>query len=247
MSIRSEAELEGMRAVGRVVALALAAMKRATGAGITTGELAAIGGVVMRAHGARSAPALAYGFPGDVLISLNDEAVHGIPSRHRAVCAGDVVKLDVTFEKNGFMADAAATVAVPPVTPDARRLIACAERAFRRGLRHARAGARVRDIGRAIEREVAHSGFAVIRELGGHGIGRAIHEPPSVPNYDDPAAHQLLTAGMVVTIEPIIAAGSGRAAVADDGWTVTTSDGALAAHYEHTLVITDAAPILLTA
>ena len=247
MSIQDYAELLALKEVGRIVQLAISAMANNVREGISTRELANIGGKVMRQNGARSAPALVYGFPGDVLISLNDEAVHGIPSASRKVRAGDLVKLDVTFEKNGYMADAAMTVPVEPVSEDARRLAVCAERAFQKAMQVARANRRVNEIGRAIEKEVRASGFRVIRELGGHGIGRTIHEAPSVPNYDDGVARGRLTPGLVLTVEPIIAMGSARPMDAGDGWTVKTADGGLSAHYEHTLVITDGAPILLTA
>ena len=222
-------------------------MAAAVRAGITTAELEKIGGKVMRENGAQSAPRMVYGFPGDVLISLNDEAVHGIPSDKRKVQAGDLVKLDVTFEKNGYMADAARTVAVEPVSEQARRLVTCAEQAFQKAMAFARANHRVNEIGRAVEREVRRNGFEVIRELGGHGIGRTIHEEPSVPNYDDPTARRRLTAGMVLTVEPIIAMGSGEPRQTGDGWTVKTADGSLAAHYEHTIVVTDGTPMVLTA
>jgi methionyl aminopeptidase len=182
-----------------------------------------------------------------VLISLNDEAVHGIPADSRKVRKGDLVKLDVTFEKNGYMADAAITVPVEPASEEAKRLVACAERAFQKAMQFARSNHRVNEIGRAIEREVHGSGFRVIRELGGHGIGHTIHEAPHVPNFDDGGARGRLTSGLVLTVEPIIAMGSGRPMDAGDGWTVKTADGNLSAHYEHTLVITDGAPILLTA
>lgn len=247
MSIQNPEELAGLAEVGRVVRRALEAMKCAVRPGVSTRELAEIGGDVMRRNGARSAPQMVYGFPGDVLISLNDEAVHGIPSASRKVRAGDLVKLDATFEKEGYMADAAITVPVEPVTSEARSLVACAERAFRTAMQCARANHRVNEIGRAVEREVRRSGFRVLRELGGHGIGRTIHEPPNVPNFDDPSARQLLTPGLVITVEPIIAMGRGRTVEAGDGWTLKTSDGSLAAHYEHTLVITEGAPLLLTA
>lgn len=247
MSIKSYKELLALKEVGRVVRLALEAMAASVRAGITTGELARVGGKVMRENGARSAPRIVYGFPGDVLISLNDEAVHGIPSDKRKVKAGDLVKLDVTFEKNGYMADAAMTVPVEPVSDEARALMACAERAFQKAMAFARANHRVNEIGRAVESEVHRSGFQVIRALGGHGIGHTIHEEPSVPNYDDPMARQRLTEGLVLTVEPIIATSSGEPKDGGDGWTVKTADGSLSAHYEHTIVITDGAPMLLTA
>jgi methionyl aminopeptidase len=246
VSIDGPEEMEGMRAAGWVVRRVIDAMMENVRPGVTTKALDEVGAAVMREHGAQSAPALVYNFPGANCISLNEEAVHGIPS-DRQVQEGDLLKLDVTVEKNGFMADAAVTVAVGQVSDSNQELIACAERAFQKAMLVARAGFRVSDIGRAVEKEVRRSGFSVIRDLGGHGIGRTIHEDPRVPNYADPAANQILTEGLVITVEPIIAAGSGRAMVAKDGWTVLTADHRPSAHYEHTLVITKRAPILLTA
>jgi methionyl aminopeptidase len=246
LSINTPEELAAMRAAGQVVRLMLEAMKQEVRPGVTTLELDEVGARVMRENGAQSAPAMVYGFPGTNCISLNDEAVHGIPGS-RTVREGDLVKLDVTVEKQGFMADAAETVAVGTVPEESQRLIACAERAFRKAMLVARAGFRVSEIGRAVEREVRRNGFSVIRDLGGHGIGRTIHEEPRIPNFPDPAAKQILTEGLVITVEPIIAAGSGRAVVAADGWTVFTADHRSSAHYEHTLVITKGEPILLTA
>jgi methionyl aminopeptidase len=246
MSINGAEELAGMRAAGAVVCLMLGAMRSEVRPGITTAELDEVGAGVMRQHGARSAPALVYGFPGVNCMSLNEEAVHGIPGG-RELQEGDLVKLDVTIEKGGFMADAAVTVPVGEVTEERRLLVACVERAFAKAMLVARAGFRVLEIGRVIEREVRRSGFSVIRDLGGHGIGRTIHEEPRVPNYPDPEANQVLTEGLVITVEPIIAAGSGRAFVAQDQWTVVTANHRPSAHYEHTLVITKGAPMLLTA
>ena len=245
MSINGPDELEGMRAAGRIVRQMIEAMKRAVRPGVTTAQLDRVGAEVMEQHGAKSAPSLVYQFPGTSCISLNEEAVHGIPA-DRTVKEGDLVKLDVTIEKNGFMADAAVTVPVGTVSDEKQRLIACAERAFAKAMLVARAGFRVSEIGRVVEREVRRSGFSVIRELGGHGIGRTIHEAPRVPNFADPAANAVLTEGLVITVEPIIAAGSGRSLLAKDGWTVRTADGRPSAHYEHTLVITKGEPLLLT-
>lgn len=245
MTIQREDELEGLRAAGRVVALALDAMQGAVRAGITTRELDAMAERVFDRHGACSAPRLVYDFPGQTCISVNDEVVHGVPGVRR-LALGDVVKLDVTVEKNGYMADAARTVVVGAGDAAGRRLAACAQAAFRRGLTAARAGNRVGEIGRRVEREVVRAGFRVVREFAGHGIGRTIHEPPTVPNYDD-RSPRLLEAGMVLTIEPILAAGRGDVVLGADGWTVRTADGALAAHFEHTLVVTADAPIVLTA
>jgi methionyl aminopeptidase len=246
VSINTPEELEKMRAAGAVVRRMLEAMKRSVRAGMTTAELDEVGAGVMRENGAQSAPQLVYKFPGVNCISLNDEAVHGIPG-NRTVEEGDLLKLDVTVEKDGFMADAAETVAVGEISAENQRLIACAERAFHKAMLVARAGFRVSEIGRVVEKEVRRTGFSVIRDLGGHGIGRTIHEEPRVPNYADPQASQILTEGLVITVEPIIAAGSGRTLVAKDGWTVCTADRRPSAHYEHTLVITKREPILLTA
>lgn len=246
MSINGPEELEGMRAAGAVVRLMLDAMSAEVRAGITTAELDEVGAAVMRQNGAQSAPALVYGFPGVNCISLNEEAVHGVPGP-RALREGDLVKLDVTVEKDGFMADAAVTVPVGEVTEECRDLTACAERAFAKAMLVARAGFRVWEIGQAVEREVRRSGFSVIRNLAGHGIGRTIHEEPRVPNYPAAEANQILTEGLVITVEPIIAAGSGRAFTAADKWTIVTADRRPSAHYEHTIVITKGAPMLLTA
>lgn len=246
MSIESYDQLIALKHVGRICHLALAAMARFVHAGVTTHEIADVGAKIMRDNGARSAPAMVYGFPGEICISVNDEAVHGIPGP-REIQPGDLVKLDVTFEKNGYMGDAAITVPVEPATEEARRLARCAERAFQQAMRVAKSEARVNDIGRAVEHEVRRSGFSVIRALCGHGIGRTIHEAPSVPNYPDLGSRERLTRGLVITVEPIIAMGQGRSVTAEDGWTERTVDGSLAAHFEHTIVITDKAPILLTA
>jgi methionyl aminopeptidase len=246
MSINELEEMVGMRAAAAVVRCMLDAMKNEVRPGITTAELDEVGAGVMRQQGAQSAPALVYQFPGVSCISLNDEAVHGIPGA-RALQSGDLVKLDVTVEKDGFMADAAVTVPVGEVTEERQNLIACAESAFAKAMLVARAGFRVWEIGRAVEREVRRSGFSVIRDLAGHGIGRTIHEEPRVPNYPDAQANQVLTEGLVITVEPIISAGSGRSYLAPDGWTIMTADHRPSAHYEHTLVITKGAPILLTA
>jgi len=246
MSIETDEELQALQAIGRIVGRTLHALSAEVRPGISTAELDAIGARLLAAEGARSAPPLVYRFPGAVCISVNDEIVHGVPGT-RLVEPGDLVKLDLTAEKDGFMADSALTVAVPPASETALRLAACAERAFQRAMGEARARRRVSDIGAAVEREVRRSGFSVVRELCGHGIGRTIHEDPQVPNYWDPHQSTRLTEGLVITVEPIIAAGRGDAFLAPDGWTMKTADHSLAAHFEHTLVITRDAPLLLTA
>jgi methionyl aminopeptidase len=246
MSITTIEQFEKLRACGIIVAKALRAMAGHIRPGVTTAELSEIGSRVLAEHGARSSPPMVYGFPADVCISVNDEVVHGIPSG-RPVQPGDLVKLDLTAEKDGFHTDSAVSIQVPPAGETSQKLAHCAERAFRQALGAARIGNRTKDIGRAIEREVRRRGFHIVRELGGHGVGRTIHEPPSVPNFADPEARAMLTEGLVITIEPIITSGSGYVALDDDGWTVRTTDGGLSAHYEHTVVITKGQPLLLTA
>jgi methionyl aminopeptidase len=247
VSIKTPEELKAMQAAGRIVRLMLESMKSAVRAGVTTLELDEIGARTMQEHGARSAPSLVYKFPGVNCISVNDEVVHGIPGA-RKLRQGDLLKLDVTIEKDGFMADAAESVIVGNSgRPVGMQLIDCARRAFDSAMSAARAGNRITAIGAAVEAEVRRSGFYVIRELCGHGIGRTIHERPSIPNYEDPHAHGVLTEGLVITVEPIIASRSGNAYLAKDGWTMRTTDHGLAAHHEHTLMITSGEPLLLTA
>lgn len=236
-----------LRAVGAVVRDTLAAMRAAVTPGVTTAELDAVAGRVFAASGARSAPQLVYQFPGVTCISVNDEIVHGIPSPKRRLAEGDLVKLDVTAELAGYMADAAITVPVGRVNERAKRLMACAEQAFKKGLREIRPGRRALDVGRAVEDEVTRRGFSVVRLLQGHGIGHTIHEDPMIPNWPDPEARDWLTEGLVITLEPIIALGRGDMVEGEDGWTVLTRDGSVAAHHEHTLVVTKGAPLLLTA
>jgi methionyl aminopeptidase len=246
MSIEDQADLDGVRAAGRVVAQAIRAMRERVRPGVTTEELDRVGARVFAEAGARSAPRLAYGFPGVNCISVNDEAVHGIPGPRR-LQEGDLVKLDVTAELDGYYADACVSVPVGEVDPARLDLLATAEEALRQALATARAGVPLNAIGRTVESVVAGRGYSVCRELSGHGIGRAIHEAPDVPNFEVPGLTEPLSAGLVITIEPIIAAGAGAVLEADDGWTYRTADGSCSAHFEHTLVITDGAPLVLTA
>ena len=245
MSIQTPSDWEGLRAVSYVVRATLDAVEAAIRPGVTTAELDSVAARVLQVHAARSAPADVYGFPGSVLISLNDEIVHGIPGPRR-VTAGDIVKIDVTVEKGGYVADAARSVVVGVANRQGSALVECARAAFEAALEVARAGRRVNEIGRVVQREVRRRGFAVVRGLSGHGVGRTIHEPPEVPNVDDRAQTDILTEGLVLTIEPMISAGSDRFVQDADGWTIRTRDGSLSAHYEHTLVITRHEPIVLT-
>ncbi len=244
MSIETAKELQALRAAGRVVAETIRELSRRVRPGVTTRELDEVAARVFASHGARSGPQLDYDFPGTVCLSVDDEAVHGIPGPRR-LREGQLVKIDVTAELAGYYADACRTVAVGKVRPREQRLAAAAQSALRRGLDAATAGANVGAIGAAVEAEVTKRGFSVCAELTGHGIGRRIHEQPDVPNvaWDGPP----LTRGLVITVEPIIAAGAGDVYVDDDGWTVRTEDGSPSAHAEHTIVVTEGAPILVTA
>src|SRR5579859_4010386 len=226
MSINSPGQLEKLRACGLIVAKALRTISIAVRPGVTTAELAEIGSRVLAENGAQSSPPLVYNFPGDVCISVNDEVVHGIPG-DRVIQPGDLVKLDLTAEKDGYHTDSAVSVEVPPSSAQAHRLAHCAAKAFQQAVTAARPGNRTREIGRAVDREVRRRGFHVIPELGGHGVGRTIHEEPSVPNFAAPAARDVLTEGLVITIEPIIAAGTSRITHDADGWTVRTADRSL--------------------
>lgn len=246
MTIRTDDELTALRAVGRIAARTLEAMRLAVRPGITTAELDQVARDVFEGHGARSAPMMVYNFPGSTCISVNDEVVHGIPGP-RALQAGDVVKLDVTIEKDGYMADTACTVVVEPRSSNARRLASCAKQALDAALTVARAGQPIYKVGQVVEAAVRQQGFSVIPQLCGHGIGKTIHEPPEVPNSYNPRHRGIFEEGMVLTIEPIIAAGSGKIVNKKDGWTIRTADRSLAAHFEHTLAITRGRPVVLTA
>ena len=238
--------LEGVRAAGRVVAETLDAMERAVRPGVTTAELDAVAAEVLARHGARSAPILDYDFPGTTCISINDEAVHGIPGPRR-LSDGDVVKLDVTVELNGWYADACRTAFAGTAPEEGVRLAAAAREALERAMSIATAGTPLNAIGGTVEQIVLSRGFAVCEALSGHGIGRRIHEEPDVLNYFDPELTEPLREGQVLTIEPIIAARDGAIVEGDDGWTVRTADGSLSAHAEHTIAITGASPVVLTA
>ena len=238
--------LDGVRAAGRVVAEAIDAMEAAVRPGVTTAELDEVAAAVLARHGARSAPMLDYDFPGTACISVNEEAVHGIPGPRR-LAEGDLVKLDVTVELNGWYADACRTAFVGRPSPQAAELVAAAREALDRAIATASAGAPLNAIGAVVEETVRARGFAVCELLSGHGIGRRIHEPPEVLNYYDPDLGEPLAEGQVFTIEPIIAARDGDVVEMDDGWTVRTADGSLSAHAEHTIAITREQPIVLTA
>lgn len=246
MSIEKKQDLDGLREAGRIVRETLQAMEAYVREGVTTAELNEIGAAVLHRNGARSAPKVVYGFPAEVGISVNEEITHGIPSERR-IKAGDLVKLDVVAEKDGYMADAAITVVVGPAEDEKYALVACAKQAFEKAMQVARVGNRVNAIGKTVEHTVKQYGFSVIEGYGGHGIGRSIHEEPTIPNVYDLRARQRLTKGLVIAVEPLVSMGEGAVYEAEDGWTIKTRDGSSTAHYEHTVIITKGAPLLITA
>ena len=246
MSVDSPEELDALRAAGRVVASTIRAMRRGVRPGVTTAELDLIAAREFARAGARSGPQLDYGFPGTTCISVNDEAVHGIPGR-RVLREGDLVKLDVTAELDGFYADACRTVPVGRARPQAAKLVRTAEQALAAALKVARTGAPLNEIGAAVQSVVHARGFAVCDGLMGHGIGRRIHEPPEVPNLFDPERSQPLGEGLVMTIEPLVAIGGPQVRMGRDGWTVSTADRSWSAHAEHTIVVRESGALVLTA
>jgi len=246
MSVETPEKLAGLRRVGRLVARTLRTLRREVRPGITTGELDDVAAAMFAAAGATSAPRTTYGFPGTICISVNDEVVHGVPG-DRVLEDGDLVTLDVTPELGGFMADAAITVPVGRTTPEGVRLVRVAQECLREAVGAATAGAPLRAIGAATERMAHRHGAIPFPELHGHGIGRRIHEEPSVPNVDVPGLERRLNAGLVLAIEPMVTMGSPDLVTRPDGWTVATADGSLSAHVEHTVVVYRDRPLVLTA
>ena len=246
MTVDNQEELEALIRAGRVVAEARQAMVDAVSPGTTTGELDAVGREVFRRRGARSAPRVTYRFPGSTCISVNDEAAHGIPSLRRHLHAGDLVNLDVSAELDGYFSDTGISVAVGEVPPVASRLLEATKLAQRDAMDAAQPGARLRDLGRAVQRRARHHGFRVIKNLTGHGIGRGLHEEPSVPSIDD-GQKMVLHEGLVLAIEPFLSVSADHVVEDEDGWTLRTVDRSLVAQFEHSIVVTAGGPMVLTA
>lgn len=246
MSVDTPQQLKGLRRAGRVVALALQVLKDAVAPGVSTGELDRIAADVFASHGARSGPILTYGYPGSICISVDEQVVHGVPGE-RVLEPGELVSLDVAAEVDGYHADAAVTVPVGAVDERRRKLVEATRAALTAGIGQAQPGATLADIGAAVERTTQEHGFQVFRELTGHGIGRAMHEDPTVFNWAAPQATDVLEPGLVITIEPMVAGGGTRLLVERDGWTVCTADRSPSAHEEHTIIVSDGGPLVLTA
>ena len=247
MSIENEGDIVALLKIGRIVGLTLQHMAEALRPGMTTGELDKIGADFLAEHGAQSAPILTYKFPGHTCISINDEAAHGIPGS-RVIQEGDLVNIDVSAELDGYYADTGSSFAMPPVTAEKQRLLDTTQRALQAAIGAARAGERINAIGKAVEKVATPAGYRIIRELGGHGVGRGLHEPPhAVPHYYNKRARQKLKEGMVMTLEPFLTTGAIHVKTEPDGWTLKTTDGSLSAQFEHTVIITKDEPILVTA
>jgi methionyl aminopeptidase len=247
MTIESDRDFEGLKRVGRIVAVVLRDMLDALEPGITTAELDTLGREALERFGARSAPKLVYDFPGATCISINEQAAHGIPGS-RALAPGDVVNVDVSAELDGYFADTGGTRVVPPSTPLKDRLCKATRLALDNAVGEARAGRRINRIGRAVQRVARAHGFETIRNLGGHGVGRGLHEEPhGIVSYFEARDTRELEAGAVIAIEPFLSTKSRFVKEADDGWTLLTAAGNFSAQYEHTIVVTRGAPIVLTA
>ncbi len=246
ISLKSERELVLMRKAGRAVAQILDEMEARVEPGITTGDIDRY--AESRCKELHVAPVFKgyRGFPGSVCISVNDEVVHGIPSPKRVLKEGDIVSLDFGVSYEGWYGDSARTVAVGTITSGARKLLDVTRESLNLGIQQCREGNRVFDIGHAIQNYVEGFGYGVVREFVGHGIGRALHEEPQVPNYGPSGKGLLLKVGMVLAIEPMINAGSHEVKVLKDGWTAVTTDHSLSAHFEHTVAITPNGPEILT-
>jgi methionyl aminopeptidase len=235
-----------MRDAGRVVRTVLDEVAAAAVAGVSTAELDRLAEARTRELGAVPAFKGYLGYPASVCISVNDEVVHGIPSETRILRDGDLVGLDFGAILGGFHGDAANTVLVGRGSPEAERLVAATRDALAAGVAAARPGGRLGDIGAAVQRSAEASGFSVVREFVGHGIGRKLHEPPQVPNFGEPGTGAWMRPGLVLAIEPMVNAGLPGVRTLDDGWTAVTEDGSLSAHFEHTVAITEAGPEILT-
>lgn len=244
--IKSQAEREKIRETGHIVAEVLAELRAVVRPGITTLELDRLAVEALKQRGAKSSSLGYHGYPKSVCTSVNDEVVHGIPGE-RVLREGDLVSIDFAAVYNGWHADSAITVAVGEVSPEAKRLLKVTEDALYRGIAAARAGNRLNDISRVIQQYVEGEGFSVVRQYGGHGVGRSMHEDPQVLNYiEQGRPNTLLKPGMVIAIEPMVTMGAKETRVLDDDWTVATSDGSYAAHFEHTVAITEGDADILT-
>lgn len=246
ITLKNEKEIALMDRASRIVLEVLEDLRGAIRPGISTGDLDRLAEDGVFKRGGKLAFKGLYGFPATICISINDELVHGIPSAKRVLNEGDIVSLDMGAVHEGFYGDAAITVGVGAISPEAQALIDATRVCLYRGIAAAKAGGRIGDIGAAIQPFAEARGYSVVREYLGHGIGRKLHEAPQIPNYvGGPDAGKKLVPGMALAIEPMINCGSPEVVKREDDWTVATRDGKLCAHFEHTLVVTQAGPRIL--
>lgn len=247
MTVKSVRELDLMARAGRIVGATLALVAERTNPGLSTADLDALAEEFIRSHeGATPSFKGLYGFPATLCTSINDEVVHGIPSRSRVLREGDILSVDVGACVGGFHADSALTVPVGTIRPEAAALLRTTDAALAAGIAAVRAGAQVGDIGHAVQSVAEAAGYSVVRELVGHGIGSSFHEEPQVPNFGAPRKGPRLVTGMTIAIEPMVNAGRREVRTLPDRWTVVTGDGSLSAHFEHTVVVTDDGARILT-
>ncbi len=244
--LKSKYELELMRHAGHIVGMVLDAMRDAVKPGVSTAELNDLAEKIIAREGAKPAFKGYAGFPATICASINTEMVHGIPSRKRVLKESDIVSVDVGSIYKGWYGDAAITLPVGKISPDAQRLLDVTKGSLEAGIANAVAGGHLGDISAAVQNYVESNGFAVIREYTGHGIGRKLHEDPQVLNYGRPGTGVRLRPGMTIAIEPMVSAGSYETRVLEDGWTVVIADGSLSAHFEHTIAITENGPEIFT-
>jgi methionyl aminopeptidase len=245
---KSAEEITRMRKAGRITANTIELLVEAVRPGMTTEDLDRMAEAAIRARGAVPSFKGYRGFPATICTSLNNEVVHGIPSVKRTLKPGDVLKLDVGCIWEGYHGDSAVSVFVGGApSPEAVRLVEVTERSLDAGIAALKPGARLSDVGHAVQSVVREAGFSVVQEYTGHGVGRALHEDPQVPNYGDPGRGPVVRAGLVVAIEPMVNVGTWRTRVLRDRWTVVTADGSLSAHFEHTIAVTEDGTEVLTA
>jgi methionyl aminopeptidase len=243
--IKSPREIEFMRTAGSIASSILQALAREVAPGRSTGEIDRLAAELMREHDCKSAFLGYRGFPGHICISVNEEVVHGIGGA-RKIMPGDIVKIDVGIIKSGFIGDNATTVAAGDIPLEAKRLLAATEQSLFDAISHARAGRRLADLCGSVEAFVVPRGFTVVREFVGHGVGRRLHEEPQIPNYRPQGKTPVLMPGMTLAIEPMVNAGVGAVRILEDGWTVITEDRKPSAHFEHTVLVTEGEPEILT-
>lgn len=247
MTADSEEDIEALKAIGHICAVTLRKMMAAARAGMTTRELDDIGRRLLEAEGARSAPEVVYKYPGATCISVSPVIAHGIPDDHM-LAEGELVHIDVSAELNGYFSDTGASMWIAKRSPEVHKLLEATRATLSKALGAARAGRHLNEIGRTVQQEARKRGYNVIYELTGHGIGRGLHEAPGeVWNFYNPRDHRILKDGVVLAIEPFLTTGQGRIREERDGWSLRTADDAIAAQFEHTIIVTRDQPIIVTA